>query len=139
MIDALESVRFVAANGSVLTVSKNSYPELFWGIRGAGANFGIITEATYDLHKVSNDTKGGGQGLTVDYIFPAEKSLPYFQALQNMGTLPANLAVITLVLYNETTGEVSIFICPVFFSSYVASLYSQLTGLSLESTYLTVR
>lgn len=139
MIDALESVRFVAANGSVLTVSKNSYPDLFWGIRGAGANFGIITEATYDLHKVSNDTNGGGQGLTVDYIFPAEKSLPYFQALQNMGTLPANLAVITLVLYNETTGEVSIFIRPVFFSSCVASLYIQLTRLSLESTYLTVR
>jgi len=123
MIDVLESVRFVATNGSVLTVNENSNPELFWGIRGAGANFGIITEATYKLSKISKDTNGGGQGLTVDFIFPAEKSRAYFQAFEDFGTLPSNLAVITLVLYNDTAGEVCIPAISTVLYAFFASLH----------------
>ncbi|KUI65295.1 hypothetical protein VM1G_00784 [Cytospora mali] len=48
--------------------------ELFWGIRGAAANLGLITEVTYELHKFANGTKGSGQGLNADFIFSAEKT-----------------------------------------------------------------
>ena len=43
--DQLVSARMVLANGSAVTVSADSHPELFWAIRGAGHNFGIVVES----------------------------------------------------------------------------------------------
>lgn len=42
-LDWLESADVVLANASVVTCSATSHPDLFWGIRGAGSNFGIIS------------------------------------------------------------------------------------------------
>ncbi|KAL4925107.1 FAD-binding oxidoreductase [Aspergillus undulatus] len=42
-------VRLVTATGDLLEVSESSNPDLFWAVRGAAHNFGIITEATYQL------------------------------------------------------------------------------------------
>ncbi|RYC63463.1 hypothetical protein CHU98_g2747 [Xylaria longipes] len=50
IIDALISVRIVTADGKIIEASQTSNSELFWGIRGAGQNFGIVVEATYQLH-----------------------------------------------------------------------------------------
>lgn len=46
-IDAFESIRLVTATGDLVTVSNKSHPERFWAVQGAGANFGIITGATF--------------------------------------------------------------------------------------------
>ncbi|KAI4212331.1 MAG: hypothetical protein LQ351_004901 [Letrouitia transgressa] len=40
----------VLANGSTVFVSKTSYPDLFWGMLGAGQNFGIVTEANIKIY-----------------------------------------------------------------------------------------
>jgi FAD/FMN-containing dehydrogenase len=40
----------VTARGEVLTVSDAENAELFWGIRGAGCNFGVVTEFVLRLH-----------------------------------------------------------------------------------------
>jgi len=42
-LDNLLSVDVVTANGELLTVSAAEYPDLFWGLRGAGSNFGVTT------------------------------------------------------------------------------------------------
>jgi FAD/FMN-containing dehydrogenase len=39
----------VLANGTAVTVSSESNPDLFWAIRGAGHNFGIVTEFEYKI------------------------------------------------------------------------------------------
>lgn len=49
-IDNLLSVDMVTADGQFLTVSENEHPDLFWAVRGAGANFGIVTSFQYRLH-----------------------------------------------------------------------------------------
>ncbi|KAK8108235.1 uncharacterized protein PG998_010248 [Apiospora kogelbergensis] len=49
VLDALVSARIVLANGTLLEVSKTSNPDLFWGVRGAGQNFGVVTSATYKV------------------------------------------------------------------------------------------
>lgn len=50
--DNLRAVTVVTASGEVVRASAEENPELFWGIRGAGANFGIVTELEFTLHPV---------------------------------------------------------------------------------------
>ncbi len=38
------------ANGSAVTVSTTSHPDLFWALRGAGHNFGIVTSMEYRVY-----------------------------------------------------------------------------------------
>jgi len=57
--DNLLSVDLVTADGEFLTASEEENPELFWGIRGAGANFGIVTSFQYRLHRVGPQVLAG--------------------------------------------------------------------------------
>src|SRR6476646_8481144 len=49
-IDSLRAVDLVTADGRVVRASAYEEPELFWGLRGAGANFGIATSLELELH-----------------------------------------------------------------------------------------
>lgn len=52
--DNLVSIDIVLANGRFLTASLTENADLFWGIRGAGANFGVVTSFEYRLHAVGS-------------------------------------------------------------------------------------
>ena len=49
-IDHLRAVELVTAEGEILRASERAYPELFWGLRGGGGNFGVATAFEVDLH-----------------------------------------------------------------------------------------
>lgn len=105
MIDALVSVRLVTANGHIVEASASSNPDLFWGIRGAGANFGIITSATYKLFKAVN----GGQVFTTDMIYPANMKSDYFDVLKTFEeTMPPELGINTAITWNADSNQVSV-------------------------------
>jgi len=48
--DNLLSVELVTGDGEVRNVTADSDPDLFWALRGAGANFGVATSLEYRLH-----------------------------------------------------------------------------------------
>jgi hypothetical protein len=58
-VDNLRSVDLVTADGERLHVDARTEPELFWGLRGGGGNFGIATAFEYDLHPVGPVVLGG--------------------------------------------------------------------------------
>jgi FAD/FMN-containing dehydrogenase len=57
-IDNLLAARVVTADGQIRHVDADNHPDLFWGIRGGGSNFGVVTHFKYQLHPV--DTIIGG-------------------------------------------------------------------------------
>ena len=53
-IDHLRSAQIVLADGTVETASPVQNPDLFWAIRGAGANFGIVTSFEFEADEVGD-------------------------------------------------------------------------------------
>ena len=62
--DNVVSFEVVTADGAVVRASEREHPDLFWGLRGGGGNFGIVTEFAFRLHPIS------GQALVVECFYP---------------------------------------------------------------------
>jgi FAD/FMN-containing dehydrogenase len=58
-IDNLLSVELVTADGQLVRASEEENADLFWGIRGAGANFGIVTSFEFRLHPLDGAVTHG--------------------------------------------------------------------------------
>ncbi|KAL9017077.1 MAG: hypothetical protein Q9185_005588 [Variospora sp. 1 TL-2023] len=67
--DATRSARVALWNGTIVEASADTNQDLFWGIRGAGQNFGIVFEAVFETYPATN----GGQQYSSDMTFSADK------------------------------------------------------------------
>ncbi|HEX3323589.1 MAG TPA: FAD-dependent oxidoreductase, partial [Solirubrobacterales bacterium] len=57
--DNLRSAQLVTADGQTITASAAQNSELFWGLRGGGGNFGVVTSFEFDLHPVGPTVTAG--------------------------------------------------------------------------------
>ncbi|KAG8168419.1 hypothetical protein KVR01_001168 [Diaporthe batatas] len=103
LIDSLLSLRVVTASAKVVDVSATSNPELFWGMRGAGANFGLVTSATYRIYPINGNPRLRGAVTNIDFVIPAHMASGYFEMLEKHfggNRMPPNLAPISIVMFN---------------------------------------
>jgi FAD/FMN-containing dehydrogenase len=75
-IDNLHSCDVVTADGKFVVASKNDHDDLFWGLRGGGGNFGIVTSFNYTLHRVGPTVLAG---LLLYPLSEAARVLAYFR------------------------------------------------------------
>ncbi|KAL8996038.1 MAG: hypothetical protein Q9169_004350 [Polycauliona sp. 2 TL-2023] len=99
--DAIQKVRLALYNGTIVEASKDVNPDLFWGIRGAGQNFGVVIEATLETYPRTN----GGDFYNADMIITGEQLGPVIDAMNSLYPIDDNLALLIFYVVNATTLE----------------------------------
>ncbi|KAI9374704.1 hypothetical protein BJX61DRAFT_264134 [Aspergillus egyptiacus] len=98
MIDALLSARVVTASGDILEASSTANPDLFWALRGAGQNFGIVTSATYALTPITHPY------TSVDLIIAPDHNTTFFHWLAAFNH-SADWAIAAQISYSTDTNS----------------------------------
>jgi FAD/FMN-containing dehydrogenase len=93
MLDQLLSARVVTASGKIVVASSDSNQDLLWALKGAGHNFGIITEARIKIY----DQVSNGQWYSVDMFFEKGKLSSILKLLEDMQPLPKEMSLYLLL------------------------------------------
>ena len=104
--DNLLSADMVTADGRLVTASAAENADLFWGIRGAGANFGVVTSFEYRLHPVGPVLAG----LVLYPIGQGKEALRFYHEFS--ATCPDEVSTVGLLLSApDGTPAVGIAVC----------------------------
>jgi hypothetical protein len=104
-VDSLLAVDIVTADGQVLRASATEHPDLFWGVRGGGGNFGVVTSFKFQLHPVGTLLAG----MVVHPMARAQEVLRFYReytsnapdeltCLAIFATMPDGLAAVIIAL-----------------------------------------
>ena len=104
LLDQLTNARVILHNGTVVTASESQNPDLFWGLRGAGHNFGVVVEATLKIYPVGSGSAGNHYNAVTFYEDYQLESI--FGAMNNI-TLP-ELCSAYVMFFSEKNGRVSL-------------------------------
>jgi len=76
--DNLRRAEVVLGDGSVVIASEEHEPELFWGLRGGGGNFGVVTSMDFALHPV------GPEVLVGEFTFSADDGASVLRVFRDL-------------------------------------------------------
>jgi FAD/FMN-containing dehydrogenase len=104
--DNVISYEVVTADGDVVRASADENPELFWGLRGGGGNFGIVTSFEFQLHQV------GTRALIVEFSYPVSAGFDVLRGWRELNadapreaTFTANITADSLTVGYVWVGE----------------------------------
>jgi FAD/FMN-containing dehydrogenase len=99
-IDNLRAVELVTADGRLVRATADEEPELFWGVRGAGANFGVATDLELELHPFSGKLH---RGVHVHPATNIQELWPIFREF--MASAPDTIAAIFTVALAQPAAD----------------------------------
>ena len=94
-LDNVRAVEIVTANGAILRANAHENADLYWGVRGGGGNFGVVTAFDFALHPMQRQVVGGA------IMFPRSQTkdvLGFYADYE--GEAPEDLALDALVTSN---------------------------------------
>jgi hypothetical protein len=93
--DNVVSYELVTADGDVVTASATENPHLYWGLRGGGGNFGIVTEFVFRLHQI------GTRALVAEFTYPAAGAFEVLRAWRDLNATAPRQATFTAHLNGD--------------------------------------
>ena len=73
-LDNVKAMDIVTADGQLRHASRDEYPDLYWGLRGGGGNFGVVTNFEFALHPMQRQVVGGS------LVFPIARAAELLRA-----------------------------------------------------------
>jgi len=83
-VDNLLGADVVLADGTFVTASESSHPDLFWALRGGGGNFGVVTSFTFRCHDIGDAGTIIGGPVLYDLADTAEVMRWYRELLPSL-------------------------------------------------------
>ena len=88
--DNLQAAELVTADGEVVRVDDTTDPDLMWGLRGGGGNFGVVTSFTDRMHPVG-PVPGGA------VFFPGDRAAEVLRLYRDLGAAaPRELSLVAV-------------------------------------------
>ncbi|MEM9488604.1 MAG: FAD-dependent oxidoreductase, partial [Myxococcota bacterium] len=115
-VDNLLAVEITTADGRTLRASADEHADLFWGVRGGGGNFGVVSWFEYQLHELSEVT--GGM-----LAYPADQAGDVLRFYRDLtASSPDELTIHAGLLYTpDATPIVAVLVCHCGSSDQAAS------------------
>lgn len=98
--DNVVSFTLVTADGETVTAGRDRNSELFWGLRGGGGNFGIVTEFEFQLHETGTRT------LVAEFDFRAEDAVPVLEGWRDLNAAAPRQATFTADVASTPAGPI---------------------------------
>ena len=96
--DNVESYEVVTAAGDVVTASATEHSDLYWGLRGGGGNFGVVTDFEFRLHPVT------GRTVVVDFAYTLDEAMSAMRRWRDLLDVAPREATLTAWV-GETDGR----------------------------------
>ena len=101
-LDNVRAVEIVTGQGEILRASPQENPELYWGTRGGGGNFGVVTAFDFELHPMQRQVIGG----TIMFPMKQAKSVLAFYS-EYEATAPDDLYLSAVLVSNADLRGIS--------------------------------
>jgi FAD/FMN-containing dehydrogenase len=99
--DNVVAYTIVTASGAVVRASADEHPDLFWGLRGGGGNFGVVTEFEFRIHPTS------GRVLVVELTYDAANAVEPMRTWRDMLPTAPRAALFTADAFSFPADDAS--------------------------------
>jgi hypothetical protein len=122
-LDNVRGVDIVTADGKLLHASAKENPDLYWGVRGGGGNFGVVTNFEFGLHQMPRQVIGGRR------IFPIARARELLEFYANFSLSAPDELYCDAIMSAPAEGKDGVFVFDVCHSGTPAAAERDLAPL----------